>query len=574
LGEFSFEKAQGAKIVFTTADTEGHVIIDAVRLLTAEQFEQAKKDEPPGKSLVANSAKKDEKPEPPVEPPALVKRSPSRPVQRVTSHELDQMLEQSAGHVMDAPLVDDAWFLRRVAQDLVGRQPTLEELQQFQGDSSSDKRAHAVERLLASPEYGRNWANYWSDTIASRTPEPQLTFLNYDTFEEWLAAQFNEGRTWDEIVFRVITASGSVGDNPAGAFIGFHQGEANRIAGETTRVFLGVKIACAECHDHPFIDMPQEVFHGMAAFFVRVKAKLPWNDSNGIEITSDPKAEQKMPGAKEPIVPTLLDATAQAPGLPDLKRRQILADWLVSSDNPYFARAYVNRIWARLMGRGFYDPVDDMGEGNEPLLAEVHNALADHFVASGFDTREVFRLITLSRAYQRTLSMSAGTGDEAFVSSQTKRLRGDEVFDSLEAAIEIPNVTPPPEKASAAVRFPVPPKSTRDLVNEAFGYDPSFPDAWLSRTMNQAMFLMNNNQLHKQLDASPESGTVLARLLAAEPDDQKAIDILYQRVLARSPSQSERKIVTGHLKRVANRGEAFEDVLWSLLNTAEFTTRK
>jgi hypothetical protein len=372
----------------------------------------------------------------------------------------------------------------------------------------------------------------------------------------------------------MLTAIGSVGDNPAGAFIGFHQGESNRIAGETTRVFLGVKIACAECHDHPFIDMPQEVFHGMAAFFARTKAKLPWNDSNGIEISSDSKAEHKMPGAKEPIVPTLLDGTPQEAGLSDLRRRQILADWLVSGDNPYFARAYVNRIWARLMGRGFYEPVDDMGEGNEPLLADVHQALSDHFVASGFDTREVFRLITCSRAYQRTLSMSPSASDEAFAASQTKRLRGDEVFDSLEAAIEIPNITPPAEKASTAVRFPPPPKSTRDLVNEAFGYDPSFPDAWLSRTMDQAMFLMNNAQLHKQLDASPASGTVLARLLAAEPDDDKAIETLYQRVLARSPSAAEREIVFRHLKRVRDRGEAFEDLLWSLLNTAEFTTRK
>src|SRR6185295_2779611 len=108
----------------------------------------------------------------------------------------------------------------------------------FLADSSPDKRAKAVERLLALPEYGRNWANYWSDVIASRTPEPQLTFLDYDPFEAWLAAQLNAGRGWDEIVFEVLTPIGSVGKSPAGSFIGFHQGEGNRIAGETTRVFL------------------------------------------------------------------------------------------------------------------------------------------------------------------------------------------------------------------------------------------------------------------------------------------------------------------------------------------------
>jgi hypothetical protein len=320
--------------------------------------------------------------------------------------------------------------------------------------------------------------------------------------------------------------------------------------------------------------MPQQVFHGMAAFFARTKVKLPWNDSNGIEISSDPKAEHKMPGAKESLQPTLFEGTAQEAGLPDLKRRQILADWLVSGDNRYFARAYVNRIWARLMGRGFYDPVDDIGEGSEALLGEVHDALADHFVATGFDAREMFRLITLSRAYQRTLTMPGDATEEAFSVAQTKRLRGDEVFDSIQAAIEIPNVTPPREKASGDTRFPPPPKSTRDLVNEAFGYDPSFPDAWLSRTMNQAMFLMNNAQLQKQVNASPGSGTVLAKLLESQPDDAQAIETLYQRVLARTPSTSERETVLRHVKKVEDRGQAFEDLLWSLLNTAEFTTRK
>src|SRR5690606_2115047 len=152
-----------------------------------------------------------------------LKQSPSRPVEPITPQKLDALLEEATGHVMDSPLVDDQWFLRRAALDLVGRQPTLEELREFAADRSPEKRARAVDRLLAHPEYGRNWANYWSDSIAARTPEPQLTFLNYDPFEEWLASQLNEGRTWDEIVFKMLTPIGRVGDNPAGTFIGFHQ---------------------------------------------------------------------------------------------------------------------------------------------------------------------------------------------------------------------------------------------------------------------------------------------------------------------------------------------------------------
>jgi hypothetical protein len=154
LGEFSLRADQPVKVVFQTADTTGHVIVDAVRLLTPEQFEKAKQ-EPPLNPAVAK-AKAETKTEPPPEPPAFVKRQPSQPHDRLTPEELDQMLESQVGHVMDAPLVSDAWFLRRVAHDLVGRQPTLEELREFESDSSADKRSRAVDRLLALPEYGRN----------------------------------------------------------------------------------------------------------------------------------------------------------------------------------------------------------------------------------------------------------------------------------------------------------------------------------------------------------------------------------------------------------------------------------
>ncbi len=148
------------------------------------------------------------------------------------------------------------------------------------------------------------------------------------------------------------------------------------------------------------------------------------------------------------------------------------------------------------------------------------------------------------------------------------------MFDSLVTAVAIPNVTPPKEKATAAIRFPVPPKSTRDLVNEAFGYDPSFKDDLLVRSMKQAMFMMNNEQLQKQIDARPESETILAQLLKADADNKSVATKLYRIVLARSPSDRELGVVLAHVNQVSDRGPAFEDVLWSLLNSAEFTTRR
>jgi hypothetical protein len=571
VGEFPFKEGETASVVIGTAGTTQHVIVDGIRLLTAKEFETAKKKEkaPPKPKPVA---KKPAKPRP--KPPVFARpesKEPSTNATVSTGEQLQKLLTEA--DVPEGELVDDVKFLRRVSLDVVGRRPTLEEYRAYLADKSPTRRQVTIERLLASPDFGRNQANYWSDVIGSRQQEPQLTFHDYKPFRAWLTEEFNAGKGWDEIVFQMVTSVGTVGERPQSTFIGFHQGDRNRLAGETTRVFLSLKIACAQCHDHPFVDMPQEQFHGMAAFFARTTVKIAQNNSNGIDVLPAEKGEHKIPGAKENIHPTFFQGDAIKLGLSDLVRREQLGYWLVNSENPYFARSFTNHVWARLMGRGFYDPIDHMGEGSEPVLVEVLDGLAGHFVESGFNPRSVFRVILNSKTYQRAARSGDSETDEFFTGATPKKLRGDEVFDSLAAAIDLPNVTPKIDKKTAAVRFPIPPKSTRDLINEAFGFDPSTQDALITRTMKQAMFLINNAQIRKQVDGKEESETVLARLLKAEADNNKVIDVLYARVLARLPSDREREIVGSHVKNIDNREEAFEDVLWSLLNSAEFTTR-
>ncbi len=576
LGQFNFEKDKEVSIVISNRDTKQYVIADAVQVVTPDEFKLVQADAKK-KPVVAKPPTKQEAVAK-TPPPARSKFNPtppSRDVAKLTPEKLDELLNDRADGMADVPQTSDEAFLRRATLDLIGRQPTRDELLAFVADASSEKRSAAIDRLLASEDYGRNWANYWSDVIGSRQQEPQLTFHNYGPFKRWLADELNAGTTWDEITFRMLTAQGKVGQHPEATFIGFHQGDANRLAGETTRVFLSVKIACAECHDHPFVDMPQETFHGMAAFFARTEANIPQLDSNGIEVKSKSKGEQRIPGKKGDVPPTPLGGGALELGTDDLVRRGALAQWITSGDNPYFARSYVNRIWSRLMGRGFAEPIDDFGEDTLFVLPEVHEAVADHFIASGFDHRDLCRLVMNTRAYGRALTEESAASDEQSLAAvNTKPLRGDEVFDSLVAAIDLENITPPREKKTGAVRFPPPPKSTRDLVNAAFGYDPSFSDKLLLRTMKQAMFMMNNQQLDDAIDATPETETFLSKLLAAESDDKAAITRLYQHVLAREPTENELKIVLGHVEKVNDRPAAFEDILWSLLNSAEFTTRR
>ncbi len=479
-------------------------------------------------------------------------------------------------------IISDDQFLRRVSLDLIGRQPTPAEFAVYRLDTTTGKRAAAVERLLASTEFGENWAAYWSDVIGYRVPPPELTFLDYTLFEKWLAERINQNAPWDETVRTILTATGKVKDQPAATFVGFHEADTTRLAAETARVFLSVQIGCAQCHDHPFDEWKRQQFHELAAYFVRASAKMPWNDSGEIEVKDKGKGEYEMPNVADPtkkgimMTPTFFTGHKTEPGKSDLDRRRELATVVTSTDNPWFAKAYVNRVWARLMSHGFYEPVDDMGVANVPLLPEVHQELTNHFRASNFDAKSLFRAIVNSKAYQQRLPehSSASTDDKPYADARTTKLRGDEVFQSLVTAINLPNVTPPKTAPTKEIRFPVPPKSTKDLVSEAFGFDPSLRPQDISRTLGQAMLMMNNDQLQAQVNAKPDSNTALSKLVATEPDNAKAISSLFQLVLARQPNDMESKFALEHISTGTSRGESFEDILWSLINSAEFTTKR
>jgi hypothetical protein len=594
LGEFKFEAGKAVVVVSAEVNMKGVVIADGVQLLTAKQFKIAQAEAPkkPPKLLpvLAKNTPKTPNPtptkpkdpakkeEPPQQQPAkFVRKAPAKPLAKLSPQQLDELMEQYVGGIKNSQPISDEAFLRRVTLDLVGRQPKREEMETFLADERADKRELVVEQLLASPEFGVNWANYWSDVISYRTPTPELTFLNYKSFKQWLAGRFNQNAGWDETSYAMLTAVGKVGDNPAATFVGFHQGDKSRLAAETTRVFLSTQIACAECHDHKFVDMPQETFHHVAAFFVRVNAKLPWNDSDAIIVSSKADGEHKMPGGKSEMQPIAFSERKVDLGKSDVDRRTELADWIVAPENPWFAKAMTNRIWARMMGRGFSEPVDEIGELGDRVLPEVHSAVAEHFVAAGYDMKDVFRLVASSKAYQRTLRDPDATNKgeaKPFAVVAAGRLRGDEVFDSLAIGLGLPNVTPPATPATDAVRFPPPPKSTRDLVSDAFGFDPSSDAGNVSRTMQQAMLLMNNEQIQKQIDASPGSGTMLARLVESETDDAKAVTQLYENVLARKPNGEEIDLAKKHIAKVGERGAAYEDLLWSLVNGAEFLSRR
>lgn len=535
-------------------------------------------------SVRAETPKKANSPKPKKEQVAAVDRATPAEAgttnERLTPESLDRMLAAGLDGANKFETISDEQFLRRTSLDLIGRQPTPDEMAVFLNETSSDKRRGEIERLLNSKEFGSNWANYWSDTISYRVSPPELTFLNYDALKSWLADRLNDNTPWDEVVREILTASGKVKDRPPATFVAYHQADPVKLAAETARVFLGVQIQCAQCHNHPFEDWKREQFHHLAAYFARASVKMPWNDGLETEIKDAGKGEYLMPNVKDPkqkgtpMIPAFLTGATLEEGKSDVERRTSLAALVAGRDNKWFAKAYANRIWGRLMGRGFCEPVDNISAEQKRLLPEVHDALTAEFNQSAFDVKGLLRLIANTQAYQQRLAHDEVAATKPFASARPAKLRGDEVFTSLVTAIDLPNVTPPKVKPTPEIRFPPPPKSTRDLVAETFGFDPSLTPEEISRTINQAMLLMNNDQLQAQINAKPDSGTMLGKLLAAEKDDAAAFHRLFQIVLARKPSEKEVGLAMDHVKSVGDRGPAFEDLLWSLINSTEFTTRR
>jgi len=566
LGEFEFESDQDAVVVVSDKDAKGIVTVDGVLFLPLT--ESTKLIAAIQKQLGASAkvAKKKEL------APKFV-RQPQGSVATLDSTTLDQMIVEQAYVTKTTEIVDDEIFLRRATLDIVGRIPTEQERLEFLAATHPAKRSIWIDKLLDSPEFGENWAHYWSDVFSYRIPQPELTFLNYEVTQDWLAKHLNQGTGWDEISYRIITATGMVKENPAAFFVGFQQADKSRLAGETTRVFLGTQIHCAECHDHPFVDIPQERFHQMAAFFVRSSAKLPWNDSSEILVTSSDKGEHKMPESNQVMLPAVFSGDPLPEGASDIERRVKLAKWVTNPENPLFAKAFVNRIWERLMDQPFCDPIDEISDlAGSPSLPDLHGDVADHFRANNYDAKSLFRLLMNTKAYQRELDAEDEIVGQ-LTSAEFRKMRGNVVFNSLETAINLPNVKGEPIKESSAVRFPPPPKSTKDIVDEVFGYDPSLGKDFRPQTMQQAMFLMNNKQVQAEVKAGKDQETKLAKILTATPDNRQAIIRLYVNVLGRQPDESELKVAYQFVEEVESRESAFEDLLWALLNTAEFTTR-
>lgn len=496
----------------------------------------------------------------------------------LTAVELAAQIDQHVDRALEkqqlakSPLADDAEFLRRVCLDITGVIPSLSRVESFFADTTSDKRARLITELLGSEEYARHMTDQWREHLIPNTAAAARR--RHESGIVWLEEAFRANRPYHEFIRGVLTADGMQRDNGATTFLLTHQ-SLDEATDRLSRVLLGVQITCAQCHDHPFSDWKQADYWGTAAFFSKVKHQYERINSvehYGVSEKGDRKPLMSPPSFKE-TPPTFLGGVQ--PKLdPEQPYLPVFVDWLAASDNPYFARAFVNRLWRKLMGRGLVEPVDDLRHDNPGTHPELLALLGDQFRQNGFDIHYLITALTLSKTYQRTSKPLEANKDDAQYYSHmpVKVMTPHGLHDSIRTVMSLGDSPPPPpkdpppqltdeEKIKASIRT----RGQRDGFASFFkGEENPSPVAY-EAGLPQALKLMNSQEMQR-------GSRVIAFLSKRSTEPESIVNHLYLAILARQPSSEERTITLDYVKAHGEPTKALADVAWALLNSTEFVT--
>lgn len=488
---------------------------------------------------------------------------PVRPVFNFIDKQVDQHLAQLNVH--PSGLCDDATYLRRVHLDLIGTLPTAAETRAFLKNNRRDKRQELVQALMERPEFIDYWALKWSDRF--RVDRLVLGHENAFAYYEWIRDALRENKPLDVWARELLTAEGPLRDQPAGFFykVAAKPGE---MAAMTSQIFLGVRITCAECHQHPYDQWTQQDYYGMRGFFDQVKYKK-LDSTEALMTDGNPQA--KHPRTGRPIFPFAL-GTAMPEAAPEGDRRRVLADWMVHPDNPWFARNLVNRLWAHFMGRGLVEPVDDLRATNPPSNPGLMEALSAALVKNRYDLRAMIRLITASRTYQLDSKPNPTNelDERNFSRALLRRLPAEVLLDAVDQVTGVENKFHGVPAGSRAIQLWD--SQVQHYFLKLFGRPARVSVCECERSvgasMAQALHLMNSPQLEAKLS---HAGGQIAQLTNRYEDDGALVQQLYLTVFNRVPSETEQARAVQHLgSRRFQRQKAAEDLAWAMMNSLEF----
>jgi len=392
-----------------------------------------------------------------------------------------------------------------------------------------------------------------------------------EPLEKWLKEQFNTNTPWNTMVHTMVAGNGTVEKNPAVTYIMANR-TIDKLTDTTTQHFLGVRLACAQCHNHPFTTTKQAEYWGMAAFYANVQIDNPKNANKGGDNTQIGVQDAKVASKRKDFFPeSALKVNAKFLGAEEPKNiagtnlRATLANWMTSADNPFFAKAMVNRTWAQLFGNGIVDPVDDLIEKNKPTHPELFNELAAHFSKTGFDVKYLIRGICNSQTYQRSAKPTSNNKDDAelFSHMNVKVMSPEQLFDSLSEATGFGKneVAAKGKAAGAAKGQPVGPRNR--FVSFFLAGAEESNAAEYEAGIPQALQLMNS-----KIIGNPAS---VRSFMTAGSKPADVIEKIYLGALSRRPTADEAKRLATYVSQAATPAEGYSDVLWAVLNSSEFT---
>lgn len=468
--------------------------------------------------------------------------------------------------IVPSDLCTDEEFIRRVYLDVIGILPTPTEVRNFLADQSPNKRSTLIDQLLERPEYADFWALKWGDLL--RANNKQVSASGVHKFRRWIVASIRDNKPYDKFVEELLSAEGSTFDNPPANY--FRTAADMEDCAETTaQIFLGIRIQCAKCHNHPFERWTQDNYYGIGAFFNRVKRKpSPQPDEMVIWVARDGEVTQPRTGElMKPWLP--LTGSVDLPGEED--RREAFIEWMRRKDNPLFAHAAVNRLWGHLFGRGIVEPVDDFRASNPPSNAELLDALAQDFIESGFDQKHIIRTILNSRTYQLSSKKNEfNAQDEKYFShAGTRMLSAEQLLDAICHVTGVPEKFTGLPAGTRAIQLPSPDVDHQFL--KVFGQPAREMACQCERSsesnLSQALQMINGPLVHDKLRAENNH---IRKAVAEGKSNREIIENLYMLAMCRQPSEPELERALAHVESQEDRVAGLEDVCWALLNAKEF----
>ncbi len=482
-------------------------------------------------------------------------------------------------------LSDDAEFVRRVYLDTIGTLPTPDEVRKFLADTDKSKRSHLIDDLLNRPEFVDYWSLYFGDLLQNRKERDHDVrgTKGVRSFHDWIRKQIAENRPWDQMAREVLTAKGNSETNPAVGYFIVTVGENNEshkseIVGAVAQSFLGTRIGCAQCHNHPLEKYTQDDYYHFAAFFSRVRLERK-DPKQGTTLTvglRDQNQNKNPVGVSQPrtgqfMKPQPLDRSPVTVTVTDDPREK-LAAWIIDPKNEAFSGALVNRLVRHYLGVGLVEPVDDLRASNPPSNPELWAVLIKEFVSHKYDLRHLMRVILNSRTYQLTSATKpANATDTRFYSHYSaRRLPAEVLADALAQSTGVPDTFPGYPVGMRAIQLPDP--TLKSYFLTIFGRSERVTACACERggdvTMPQLLHLQNGEAVVQKIRSGEGR---LSQWLSEKKTDAQLTDELFLTTLSRFPTAAEKTAVTKALADGSPRDEVYRDLFWALLNAKEFT---